>query len=248
MWSGRGGARPASGHHRGRSAPHRPHRHRRGVTAAADALPGPLRPGSGSCSSTPRSAATCVTLQPGAVFHTHAGIVAHDDVIGRPEGSTVAASTGRRFVVVRPTLADVVLEDAPWRPGHLPEGPRRHPRSPPTSGRGCGCSRRAWGRGRCRWRCCGPGPRSSATRCAPTSRPGRSANVAAWAGPDARYRVEERDVYAGIDETRPRPRRARPARTVAGRSARAERPCGPGGILLAYLPSITPGGDPAGRP
>ncbi len=51
-----------------------------------------------------------VTLRTGASFHTHVGIVAHDDLIGTPEGSTVLGSTGRRFLVVRPTLADVVLK------------------------------------------------------------------------------------------------------------------------------------------
>ena len=51
-----------------------------------------------------------ITLRPGTMFHTHVGIVAHDDLIGAPEGSTVLGSTGRRFVVVRPTLSDVVLK------------------------------------------------------------------------------------------------------------------------------------------
>ncbi len=51
-----------------------------------------------------------VPLQVGGAFHTHAGIVAHDSVIGQVEGSTVAGSTGRNFIVVRPTLADVVVK------------------------------------------------------------------------------------------------------------------------------------------
>ena len=37
--------------------------------------------------------------------------------------------------------------------------------------------------------------------------------------------VEVRDCYEGIDETGPRPRRARPARAVAGREARRARRC-----------------------
>ena len=37
---------------------------------------------------------------------------------------------------------------------------------------------------------------------------------------------------------RPRPHRARPARALAGRQARRERPCAPAGILVSYLPSI----------
>ena len=51
-----------------------------------------------------------VTLEAGGSFHTHAGIVSHDAVIGLVEGSTVAASNERAFLVVRPTLADVVLK------------------------------------------------------------------------------------------------------------------------------------------
>ena len=51
-----------------------------------------------------------ITLRPAASFHTHVGIVDHDDLIGIPEGSTVLGSTGRRFLVVRPTLSDAVLK------------------------------------------------------------------------------------------------------------------------------------------
>ncbi len=51
-----------------------------------------------------------ITLRPSASFHTHVGIVEHDDLIGIPEGSTVLGSTGRRFLVVRPTLSDAVLK------------------------------------------------------------------------------------------------------------------------------------------
>ena len=51
-----------------------------------------------------------VTLVGGSSFHTHAGIVAHDEIIGRAEGSWVTGSTGRHFLVLRPTLADVVLK------------------------------------------------------------------------------------------------------------------------------------------
>ena len=36
-----------------------------------------------------------VTMAPGALFHTHAGIVSHDDIIGSDEGNIVAGSTGR---------------------------------------------------------------------------------------------------------------------------------------------------------
>ena len=51
-----------------------------------------------------------VTLEVGGQFHTHAGIVAHDDLIGHPDGTTVHTSRGARLVAVRPTLAEYVLE------------------------------------------------------------------------------------------------------------------------------------------
>jgi len=44
-----------------------------------------------------------ITLRTGATFHTHVGIVDHDDLIGIQEGSTILGSTGRRFLAVRPT-------------------------------------------------------------------------------------------------------------------------------------------------
>ena len=51
-----------------------------------------------------------VTLEAGGQFHTHAGIVAHDDLIGHADGTTVRTSRGARLVAVRPTLAEYVLE------------------------------------------------------------------------------------------------------------------------------------------
>src|SRR5215210_3361281 len=50
-----------------------------------------------------------VTLSEGGQFHTHAGITAHDEIIGRPEGITARSGTGARYTVVRPTLSDFVL-------------------------------------------------------------------------------------------------------------------------------------------
>jgi len=51
-----------------------------------------------------------VTLQAGATFHTHRGQLAHDQVIGIPEGEVVATDLGQRLLVLRPTLADWVLK------------------------------------------------------------------------------------------------------------------------------------------
>jgi tRNA (adenine57-N1/adenine58-N1)-methyltransferase len=51
-----------------------------------------------------------VTLSAGGQFHTHAGVLEHDAMIGKPEGSTVRTTLGSRLVAVRPTLAEYVLE------------------------------------------------------------------------------------------------------------------------------------------
>jgi len=50
-----------------------------------------------------------VTLVPGGEFHSHKGIVNHDDLVGRSDGTAVTSSRGQRYTVLRPTLEDVVL-------------------------------------------------------------------------------------------------------------------------------------------
>lgn len=51
-----------------------------------------------------------VTLATGRQFHSHLGIVEHDDLIGSTEGSSFRASGGGRYIAVRPTLADYILK------------------------------------------------------------------------------------------------------------------------------------------
>ena len=50
-----------------------------------------------------------VTLTTGGEFHTHAGVVAHDDLIGAAEASSVRSSRGSAMLAIRPTLAEFVL-------------------------------------------------------------------------------------------------------------------------------------------
>ena len=50
-----------------------------------------------------------MVLNPGAEFHTHRGAIAHDTVIGIPEGSVVKSTNGDPFLVLRPLLIDYVL-------------------------------------------------------------------------------------------------------------------------------------------
>jgi tRNA (adenine57-N1/adenine58-N1)-methyltransferase len=185
----------------------------------------------------PKQRRYLVTLHPGAAFHTHSGIVAHDDVIGQPEGATVAASTGRRFVVLRPTLADVVLK--------MPRGAQViYPKDlgailiAADIGPGMRVLEAGVGSGALSMALLRAGAHVVGYEVRADFAAGARANVAAWAGPGAAYRVEERDVYQGIEERDldrvvldlPEPWRA------LGPAAEALRP---GGILLSYLPSIT---------
>jgi tRNA (adenine57-N1/adenine58-N1)-methyltransferase catalytic subunit len=50
-----------------------------------------------------------MVLAPGAEFHTHRGAIAHDSVIGLPEGSVVKSANGDPFLVLRPLLVDYVM-------------------------------------------------------------------------------------------------------------------------------------------
>jgi len=51
-----------------------------------------------------------ITLKSGGAFHSHAGILPHDDLIGQPAGLWARTSHGQRLLAVKPTLSDFVLE------------------------------------------------------------------------------------------------------------------------------------------
>jgi tRNA (adenine57-N1/adenine58-N1)-methyltransferase catalytic subunit len=50
-----------------------------------------------------------VTLEAGKHFHTHKGAIAHDDLIGRPEGVVAVSTGGVQYLALRPLLSDFVL-------------------------------------------------------------------------------------------------------------------------------------------
>ena len=70
---------------------------------------GPLAPGDQVQLTDPKGRRHRVVLEAGRSFHTHRGSLAHDDIIGRPEGSVVISSGGTAYVVLRPLLADYTL-------------------------------------------------------------------------------------------------------------------------------------------
>src|SRR5262249_60466102 len=76
----------------------------------AVAVPRPFRAGDRVLLVDAKRRRHLVTLAEGAQFHTHAGVLDHDTLIGEAEGVNVRTTLGQRLTAVRPTLAEYVLE------------------------------------------------------------------------------------------------------------------------------------------
>ncbi len=180
-----------------------------------------------------------ITLADGGQFHTHAGIVLHDELIGRPEGSTVRTTRGARLTAVRPTLAEYVLEMPRGAQVIYPKdigpilmladiGPGMRVLE---SGIGSGALTTAL------LRAIGPTGHVTGYELRDDFAERAVRNVHGFLGDDVPLRVEVRDVYNGIDERDldrvvldlPEPWRAVKHVVEALR---------PGGIVCAYLPTI----------
>ncbi|MDO5699600.1 MAG: tRNA (adenine-N1)-methyltransferase [Dermatophilus congolensis] len=57
----------------------------------------------------PKGRLHTITLQPGGQFFTHRGSLAHDDIIGAPDGSTSTNTAGVEYLALRPLLSDYVM-------------------------------------------------------------------------------------------------------------------------------------------
>ena len=57
----------------------------------------------------PKGRSHLITLRAGASFHTHRGMLSHDDIIGGPDGNVIRSQGGTPYVVFRPLLADFTL-------------------------------------------------------------------------------------------------------------------------------------------
>lgn len=179
-----------------------------------------------------------VTLKAGAEFHSHTGFIRHDDLIGRSEGIIVRANRSGNFLVLRPTLADFVLK--------MPRGAQViYPKDlgpllmladifPGArvleSGVGSGALSMTMLRA-------GADIVGYELRADFASRALK--NIEAFLGAEvlSRFRLQERDTYAGIDEVDldrvvldlPEPWQVTP------HAANALRP---GGIVVGYTPTI----------
>jgi tRNA (adenine57-N1/adenine58-N1)-methyltransferase catalytic subunit len=180
-----------------------------------------------------------VVLAEGGEFHTHAGILPHDNVIGAAEGTRFRSSQGATYTGIRPTLSDFVLK--------MPRGAQVI--YPKDLGPilmlldifpGARVLESGVGSGALSMTLVRAGAVVTGYELREDFANRASKNVASFLGADAmeRYRVEVRDVYEGIDETDldrvvldlPEPWRA------AKHAARAMHR---GGILVAYTPQIT---------
>jgi tRNA (adenine57-N1/adenine58-N1)-methyltransferase len=166
-------------------------------------------------------------------------VLDHAALLGRDEGITVRSSMGARYVALRPTLAEYVLE--------MPRGAQViYPKDlgpilmladvfPGArvleSGVGSGALSMTL------LRAVGPGGKVHGYELRDDFADRARRNVEGFLGPDAPFAVEVRDAYAGIDLTdldRVLLDLPEPWRVVS----HAEKALRPGGILLSYLPTI----------
>ncbi|HVB26811.1 MAG TPA: hypothetical protein VNE21_02735, partial [Mycobacteriales bacterium] len=77
--------------------------------AGAQRRRGLLQPGEAVQLTDPKGRQHTVVLRPGAEFHTHRGAVAHDALLGGPDGVVVTSTRGTPYVALRPLLADFVV-------------------------------------------------------------------------------------------------------------------------------------------
>ena len=73
---------------------------------------GPFMPGDQVQLTDPKGRQHRLVLTAGRTFHTHRGAVAHNDLIGQPEGSLVMSAGGTPYIALRPLLADYTLSMA----------------------------------------------------------------------------------------------------------------------------------------
>jgi tRNA (adenine57-N1/adenine58-N1)-methyltransferase catalytic subunit len=182
-----------------------------------------------------------VVLDQAGEFHSHAGFVAHADIVGQPEGVLVRSTRGQGYRVLRPTLSDFILK--------MPRGAQViYPKdlgpillladiTPGVrvleSGVGSGALSMAMLRA---------GATITGYELREDFANRARSNVASFLGDEVleRYHVEIRDCYDGIEAgTEPFDRLVldlpEPWRVVPHAGAALAS----GGILLAYTPSIT---------
>ncbi|GAB2514398.1 tRNA (adenine-N1)-methyltransferase [Paramicrobacterium agarici] len=70
---------------------------------------GPFRVGDRVQLTGPKGRRNTITLEAGRQFHTHKGMIDHDDIVGRPDGSVITNSAGIDYLALRPLLVDFAM-------------------------------------------------------------------------------------------------------------------------------------------
>lgn len=70
---------------------------------------GPFRLGDKVQLTGPKARMNTIILEEGKIFHTHRGTIAHDTLVGLPDGSVVTSNTGDEYLALRPLLTDFVM-------------------------------------------------------------------------------------------------------------------------------------------
>jgi tRNA (adenine57-N1/adenine58-N1)-methyltransferase len=179
-----------------------------------------------------------VTLTPAGEFHSHKGVVRHDDLIGATEGAVVVSTRNEPYTALRPTLEDFVLL--------MPRGAQViYPKDLGAIlvladiGPGMRVFESGVGSGALSTTMLRVGAEIVGYEIRDDFARRAVANVSAFLGDEAlaRYRVELRDAYAGVDDgpydrmvlDLPEPWQVVP---------HAEQVLAPGGVWCAYTPSI----------
>lgn len=179
-----------------------------------------------------------ITLESGSEFHSHSGYIAHDEIIGSAEASTLRSTKGGTYTVLRPTLSDFVLK--------MPRGAQViYPKDLgpllmiADIGPGVRVLESGVGSGALSMAMLRSGANIVGYEIREEFAQRAQKNVARFLGSDAahNYRVELRDCYEGIDETdldRVVLDLPEPWNVVT----HARSTLRPGGLIVAYSPSI----------
>ncbi len=181
-----------------------------------------------------------ITLKEGAEFHSHAGFVPHADIVGGGEGRRLESTRGARYIVLRPTLEDFVIE--------MPRGAQViYPKDLAPIlmladiAPGCRVLESGVGSGALSMSLLRAGAHVTGYELREDFADRARVNVRSFLGDEVldRYDVQVRDCYAGIDGAASFDRVVLDLPEPWHVVPHAETALRPGGILVAYTPSIT---------